>query len=138
MTCAPIVHPNGLPGYAARRLPQGSRYIVFRLLDGDDMVSGGSEIFCRPKHFAFADPQLSLSVKETVDAFAVTVAAKTYAKSVALDLQDIDAVFSDNWMDLDAGETRTVLLDKADLPAGMTAALLQEQLEVRSIYQIGR
>lgn len=138
VTCAPLSTQMVCRDTLPADCPRDRVYIVFRLLDGDDMVSGGSEIFCRPKHFAFADPQLSLSAKETVDAFAVTVAAKAYAKSVALDLQDIDAVFSDNWMDLDAGETRTVLLDKADLPAGMTAALLQEQLEVRSIYQIGR
>ena len=52
--------------------------------------------------------------------FEVAVTAHAYAKSVALDLQQADAVFSDNWFDLDAGETRRVTLPKTALPPETT------------------
>ena len=70
--------------------------------------------------------------------FEVAVTAHAYAKSVALDLQRADAVFSDNWADLAAGETRRVTLPKTALPPETTAASLADELTLCSVYDIGR
>lgn len=42
-------------------------------------------LFCKPKHFRFAAPELSLSVQEQEDAFILTLAAEHMAKYVWLD-----------------------------------------------------
>lgn len=41
-------------------------------------------LFCKPKHFRFAAPELSLSVQEQEDAFILTLAAEHMAKYVWL------------------------------------------------------
>jgi beta-mannosidase len=81
-------------------------YCSYRLLglDGAE-VSGGSALFCAPKHFAFLDPKLAVSL--SADGAAVTVRASAYARAVELECENGDVVLEDNYFDMDAGE-RTV------------------------------
>ena len=109
-----------------------SRYVEYTLLRGDEAVSRGTTAFVRPKAFDYLPVRISAGVREEGDRFAITLRADGFAKSVCLSLRDADAVFSDNWFDLHGEEPVTVTLRKADLPAGMTAQELSEQLEIRS------
>lgn len=82
------------------------------------------------KHLDLADPQLSYQVDQENDQLVVRVKAKAFAKFVGLDLKHGDAVFSDNFFDLDAGEERSVTVLSQDVSQEQLAA----ELVVRSVF----
>ncbi|MBQ8202208.1 MAG: glycoside hydrolase family 2 protein [Clostridia bacterium] len=97
-------------------------YVSFSFTAEGRIVSEGTAIFCAPKHFNFADPQLT--VRAAGDEVIVTATA--YARQVWIESDDADMLLSDNAFDMNAGERRvTVLRGKAT------------NLRVRSVYSLG-
>ena len=92
-------------------------------------------LFCKPKHFRFAGPHITLSVQEQEDFFLLTLRTDRMAKYVWLDSPDFDAVFSDNCVDLVPGLPLTLTLRKEDISRPVTARELQ-QLQPLSAYDI--
>ena len=78
-------------------------YVSYELWQNGERQSAGSVLFCAPKHFHFADPELSL----TREGDLLTVSAKAYARSVEIVCDDGDVLFDDNYFDLNA-ETRKI------------------------------
>ncbi|WP_304943642.1 glycoside hydrolase family 2 protein, partial [Vallitalea guaymasensis] len=62
--------------------------------------------------------------------------SKAYAKGIELDLEDMDCVFSDNYFDLSAGDTRVIKVNKDSLSKNVTIDEFQEKLTMRSIFHI--
>ena len=74
-------------------------YYSYQLLDeAGNGVGDGSVLFCAPKHFRFADPELNAFVKDD----NIIVTAKGYARSVEIQA-GADVVLSDNYFDMDGG-----------------------------------
>ena len=83
-------------------------------------VGEGTVLFCAPKHFHFADPQLE--VRQEGDEIVVT--AKAYARSVEI-LAGPDTLLEDNYFDLNAGTKRIRVL-RGEV----------KELRARSVYDI--
>ena len=83
-------------------------------------VGEGTVLFCAPKHFHFADPQLE--VRQEGDEIVVT--AKAYARSVEI-LAGPDTLLEDNYFDLNAGTKRVRVL-RGEV----------KELRARSVYDI--
>lgn len=96
-------------------------YIAYQMTENGAPAASGTALFCAPKHFCFADPQLALRVEG--DEIVVTAAA--YARSVQILNADDTLKLSDNFFDMNAGETRVRIL--SGQPSG---------LRVRSVYDI--
>ena len=96
-------------------------YIAYQMTENGAPAASGTALFCAPKHFRFADPQLALRVER--DEIVVTAAA--YARSVQILNADDTLKLSDNFFDMNAGETRVRIL--SGQPSG---------LRVRSVYDI--
>ena len=96
-------------------------YIAYQMTENGAPAASGTALFCAPKHFRFADPQLALRVER--DEIVVTAAA--YARSVQILNADDTLKLSDNFFDMNAGETRVCIL--SGQPSG---------LRVRSVYDI--
>lgn len=96
-------------------------YVSYQLYEEGREVSGGTVLFCAPKHFRFLDPQLQISA----DGDEITVRAAHYAKSVEIRNGNDDLILSDNFFDLNGGEKRVKVM-KGNM----------EKLEVRSVYSI--
>ena len=107
-----------------------TRYIEYALLAGDQVISAGTTLFVRPKNFNFLPPEIAADVRDAGQAFAVTLTARNFAKSVCLSLQHADGVFSDNWFDIHGNEPVTVLLDKTGTAAGLTAEDVRRELRI--------
>ncbi|MGI6671573.1 MAG: beta-mannosidase [Christensenellales bacterium] len=101
--------------------PLYESYVSYDLYNGGQWVSGGTALFCAPKHFRFIDPQLQLEVNGN----AITVTAQAYARSIEIVCDDGDVVLSDNFFDLNAG-SRTVHIESGH----------GTQFRVRSVYDI--
>ena len=96
-------------------------YIAYQMTENGAPAASGTALFCAPKHFRFADPQLALRVEG--DEIVVTAAA--YARSVQILNADDTLKLSDNFFDMNAGKTRVRIL--SGQPSG---------LRVRSVYDI--
>jgi beta-mannosidase len=105
--------------------PLYESYLSFSLYSGDDSgdarISGGSALFCLPKHFKFRDPKLAARVEGD----EVVVSAEAYARSVEIDSESVGFLLEDNYFDMDAGERRVKILRGE--PARLT---------LRSVYDI--
>ena len=82
---------------------------------------GGSVIFTAPKHFEFADPQLSAERKGN----QIIVTAKSYAQNVEIYSNTDDFILDDNFFDMEKGE-RCVTILEGD----------PKDISVRSVYDI--
>ena len=96
-------------------------YFSFAFFRDGERVSGGTALFCAPKHFSFADPHLT--VRKNGDTILVT--ADAYAKAVWIRSEDPGLVLSDNFFDMDPGTVRVRVL------RGNT-----ERLTVQSVYDM--
>ncbi|UVI30225.1 beta-mannosidase [Paenibacillus spongiae] len=111
-----------------------SSYFEFSLKREGDIVSEGTVLFVKPKHFEFADPNLTATVYEEADAFHIRVEGQAFAKFVELKLRDADCRFSDNYFDVSANAPKEVTVLKSSLSSQLTKEQLQDQLLLRSLY----
>ena len=96
-------------------------YVSYTCFRGEERVSGGTVIFCAPKHYRFADPGLTV----TVSGDELTVRAQAYARGVEIINEADDMLLEDNYFDMDAGERKVKILKGS--PDG---------LKIRSVYNI--
>jgi beta-mannosidase len=96
-------------------------YYAYTLEDQDgQLVGSGSVLFCAPKHFHFAEPQLQ--VRQEGD--EIVVSAQAFARSVEIQC-GADTVLSDNYFDMNAGEVTVEVLEGDP-----------SKLRLRSVYDI--
>ncbi len=104
-------------------------HLEYALFVDDSLVSSGSTLFCAPKHYAFLDPQLEVSVENDI----VTVTAKNYAKSVSVETENGVLRLDDNFVDMEAGTRTFRILPSRDFTDDGTSVC--GAYRVRSIYE---
>ncbi len=119
--CVPALSAAWLAEKEFPRAPLRGSYLSYDLLIDGAWVSGGTALFCPPKHFQFLDPKLTLQVNGD----EITVAARAFAKGVEIVCEDGDCLFSDNFFDLNGG-SRTVKILRGS----------GSKFSVRSVYDI--
>ncbi len=97
-------------------------YLSYELVSGGKTVSDGTVLFTAPKHFEFENPSLTYEINGD----EITVTAEKYAKYVEIDSPDSDFVLSDNYFDINGGESRTVKLLEGKFG----------EIKLRSVYDI--
>jgi beta-mannosidase len=106
------------------------RLLSFAFTDHRDQTTRyGTAVFAPYKHLRLCDPGLKTVVVERHEAYEIQVYAASFAKFVALDLTEDDVVFSDNYFDLEPGQTRLIHVPKGEL----RLKELESQLLVRSL-----
>ena len=81
-------------------------YLSYTFRGEDGSVSGGTALFCAPKHFRFRDPRLSVRR----EGGELVVTAEAYARAVEIRSEDPDLVLEDNFFDMNPGERRIRIL----------------------------
>ena len=74
-------------------------------IDGE-IVSSGSVLFCAPKDYRFADPELSFEVVGD----EIVVRSQAFAKAVQIRSLCDDLLLEDNFFDMESGERRIKIL----------------------------
>ncbi|MGN1140480.1 MAG: glycosyl hydrolase 2 galactose-binding domain-containing protein [Oliverpabstia sp.] len=92
-----------------------SQYLEYTLYEGENETSRGTLLFCRPKHFEFADPGLTYTVEENEDSYILRFRTENYAKYVVLEAEKFDFVASDNCFDISKGEEKVIEIRKVDI-----------------------
>jgi len=83
-------------------------YLAFSYVVDGKVITSGTVIFTKPKHFRFSDPELAVSVSEEGD--AILVKSRAFAKYVCIQNENDDLVLEDNFFDMEAGERRVKIL----------------------------
>jgi beta-mannosidase len=109
-------------------------YLEFEFIIDGISVSSGTVLFVKSKHFSFENPEVTVDIKEQGDKFIFNVSSKAYARFVEIDFKDNDAILSDNYFDLSAGEVKTLELEKGNLSKQASLEELKKQLKVRSLF----
>jgi beta-mannosidase len=111
-------------------------HLGYRLLSGATEVSAGTVLFTLPKNCHFERPRIEVDIQDLGDRYEILVTTDYFAKSVVLDTQVGDCVFSDNWIDVSPGRPRPVTALKAETVGIESAEALRQNLIVRSLNDI--
>ena len=98
-----------------------NNYLYFAFKVDGKIVSYGTVIFTKPKHFDFVDPKLSVEL----DGNQIIVRSCAYAKYVEISDETCDLKLSDNYFDMNRGEVKVKILSGNP-----------KQLKVKSIFDI--
>lgn len=96
-------------------------YVSYECIKDGKCISSGTALFCPPKQFRFANPQLSVRAEKD----ELVVCAQAYARSVEVINEADDLLLEDNYFDMNGGEKRVKIL--RGRPEG---------LKVRSVFDI--
>ncbi len=109
-------------------------FLEYSLREGTTLICSDVLLFVPEKHFAFEDPKITWEVAGADKKFSLTVTAKNFAKDVEFDLEGVDAVFSDNYLNITSGAPVKITLNV--LSGVETALHLRDALRIRSIYDV--
>lgn len=98
-----------------------NNYLAFTYTVDGEIVSFGTVLFTKPKHFRFVDPELEV----TVEGDTVTVKAASFAKYVFISNGNDDLILSDNFFDMEKG-VKTVKILRGEAT----------DLTVKSVYDV--
>lgn len=98
-----------------------NNYLTFMYTVDGKVVSSGTVLFTKSKHFRFVDPKIQLEVSGD----EIVVKADAYAKYVFITNAKGDLVLEDNFFDMDKGERRVKVV------SGST-----EGLSVKTVFDI--
>ncbi len=133
--------PVSVPAYGGAWLPHLDCndidplkvHLEYGLYVDGNLVSSGTTLFCAPKHYAFLDPELSVSVEGDM----VTVTAANYAKSVSVETEQGILRLDDNFVDMEAGTRTFQILSCRDFTEGKDkAAETSGAYRARSVYEV--
>lgn len=96
-------------------------YLAFAYEVDGKVVSFGTVIFTKPKHFDFVDPK----VEARVVGDEIKVKANAFAKYVFISNENDDLILSDNFFDMEKGEKSVKILSGKP-----------EKLKVKTVYNI--
>lgn len=108
-------------------------YAVYELVVEGRIVSSGTTLFTRPKHFEFEKAGYGIEVSDEGDSYRINLKACTFCRNVEISFTKLDAVLSDNYFDVCSEEGTTVTLQKSELPGGVTMDDIKCDISVRSL-----
>lgn len=107
-------------------------FLEYALREGPSIICSDVLLFVPEKHFAFEDPEISCEISGSERKFSITITAKKFAKDVDFDFEGVDAVFSENYLNLTTTSPTKITVN---ITSGIETALhLKEILKIRSIY----
>lgn len=83
-----------------------NNYLAYSYIVDGEVVSFGTVLFTKPKHFRFIDPKLRVEVVDD----EIIVKADAFAKYVFIYNENDDLILSDNFFDMHKGEKRIKIL----------------------------
>jgi beta-mannosidase len=131
LACADLDFTDQLTAGNRNRVSLG-----FRLLAEETEISAGTVLFAAPKDFHFERPQIEVDVQDRSDRYEISLTTDYFARSVVLDTQVGDCIFSENWIDVSPGRAQPVTLLKVDAVGIESADALRLNLTVRSLNDI--
>jgi len=100
-------------------------------VDGEaEPVSRNLVLFSRPKHLELLDAKIKTSVKKAGDAYKVTLTSAAPALWTWLEMTEVDAVYSTNFVHVHQGQPVEILVQPN---IELTSNKFKEQMVVKSL-----
>lgn len=109
-------------------------YVEYFLEREGSIVSSGTVLFVKPKHFEFLNPEISWEVSENINYFIIKLRTNNFTKYIQLDLAKEDCIFDDNFFDMTGNEIKVVKAAKASLSREMALEEFKKQLKIKTIF----
>src|SRR5207253_2941075 len=91
-----------------------THYLHAGLVRGNEVISENRMFFREPKHLRFPMPRIATKIMNAGEHEVVlTIRSSTILKNLLLEIEGADAVFDDNYFDLDAGVKKDVIIRSA-------------------------
>jgi beta-mannosidase len=96
------------------RLDSSTHYLSAALIEDAEVLSENRLFFLEPKHLQIPVPRISTKMNSRGKGEAIlTVRSSSLVKNIRLEVEGNDAVFEDNYFDLDARSTRRLMIRSA-------------------------
>jgi beta-mannosidase len=83
--------------------------VLVQIRRGNEVLAENRLYFVEPKHMLLPNPTLTADIHSLGEnSFQIDVHAELFAKDVRIDIEGIDADFSDNYFDLDVGAMKSI------------------------------
>ena len=109
-------------------------YLEYYLKEGSSQISKGTLLFLPEKHFDFKKPFIKAEITGQDRRFSLTLSSNVFVKDLEMDIDGVDAVFSDNYIDLTS--EAPVKIDFTVTGPSQTAYHLKDVLELRSVWDL--
>ena len=107
-------------------------YLEYSLREGATTIYSDVLLFVPEKHFAFEDPKIDFNISGSDKRFSITLTAGAFAKDVELYFESVDAIFSENYLNLTQSTPLKITFNT--LGGLETATQLKRELKIRSIF----
>lgn len=114
-------------------LKKRNTYLEFEFVQDGNVVSSGTVLFVKAKHFEFVEPALKVTAEEDEDNISLKITSEAFAKYVMIDFNDLDIILEDNYFDLSPGIIKSVRINKKDLGRQITPKELMDKLYISSL-----
>ena len=109
-------------------------YLIYQLSDYNGVRDTGTELFVKPKRFAFVDPEITADVSGSGKSFSIKLSAKKYAAAVFVYLDGISSIADKNYIPIIPGTPEMITLELKEV---RTSLEVKDKLRLISIYNIG-
>ena len=109
-------------------------YMEYTLREGTSIIASDVLLFVSEKHFEFKNPEIVCEIVGAEKKFSLTIAAKSFAKDVELYFDGVDAVFSDNYLNLTQPTPTKINFSINGISENVLH--LREILRVRTLYDV--
>lgn len=134
-----VLPPASTGSRAVVALPEGERrnrcVLCYSFRQGDDVLSRGSLLPAEQKEYAFERPVIKTRLQKHGETYHITLTSDCFVKGLCIDLLRGDALFSDNFFDLEPNVPYTVTVHEADLTGVSDAEEFKAQLTLISVNE---
>lgn len=109
-------------------------YLEYYVKEGSVPLSRKTLLFLPEKHFDFVRPLIQSKISGKDNEFSITLSANAFVKDLEIDLDGVDAIFSDNYIDI-TGDAPIKIDFKISGPS-QTDYHLNDLLQLRSLWDL--
>lgn len=97
------------------------------------LITRHTHLLCKPKHFEWQKPEISISTEKAENGVIINVKANTFVKGLAIGFENFDANPTDNYFDIVNKETSSVFVE-----TDLSPDEVYKNISIISTYNIGR
>ena len=110
-------------------------YVWVCVYEGEQLLCEKTGLFVPEKHFRFLYPAVQCEIKGSGRSYELAITASAYVRALRLSFSKMAATFEKNYFDIVSDSKILVSVETDEVT---TARLLEAQLRMRSLYDIGR
>ena len=110
-------------------------YVWASVYEGDQLLCEKTGLFVPEKHFRFIYPGVQCEIKGSGRSYELAITATAYVRALRLSFSKTAATFEKNYFDIVSDSKILVSVETDEMT---TARLLEAQLRMRSLYDVGR